>query len=285
MRLFDQVEATHFCKPLTAAPGGAAQSLSAFLDAMPPGTIRLSEGTQRFDVHRVNLLNSVERWLLYSLGHYRRAMDMFVPASAPWAQVTLYYSAFFAANALLGMFGGWIGQARHGNYVVEVERGAPGHQQFRIHRGLRSPSGTCGSHREFWDFFYDSCASLVPWAPPHLGAALQPVNNDFAWQIVNRNEVNYDMFHAWNATTLFHNTFQAARYRRSLSGPLALQLEATERLIRIASHFADTLSVFSFGLAGCGLNGARAQVQRRLVKQAPPGLIQLSELPELLGER
>ena len=53
---------------------------------------------------------------------------MMVPVSAPWAQVTLYYGSFFAANAVLGIFGGWIGHTQNGNIAVDVERGASGTQ-------------------------------------------------------------------------------------------------------------------------------------------------------------
>jgi hypothetical protein len=98
-----------------------------------------------------------------------------------------------------------------GMRVVDVERGTPGAQELRIHRRLSSPNGAAGSHRAFWDFFYDAAASIAAWAPTSLATALNPVNGDFAWQISERNDVNYDMFNAWDAAKLLHETFRASR--------------------------------------------------------------------------
>src|SRR6266581_4007811 len=87
---------------------GTGQSLSAFHRSLPARHTQLHERTTPFDIHRVSLLNAVERWILFGVADYRRALDMFIPSNAPWAHVTLYYSSFFAANAILGMFGGWL---------------------------------------------------------------------------------------------------------------------------------------------------------------------------------
>src|SRR5437870_13269655 len=108
MRLFDIPEAQHFCVPLAAYQPGAGQSLSAFHKGLAKKPKLLTEGTTEFNVHRVSLLNAVERWILFGVADYRRALDMFIPSNAPWAHVTLYYSSFFGANAILGMFGGWL---------------------------------------------------------------------------------------------------------------------------------------------------------------------------------
>jgi hypothetical protein len=284
VRLLDLPQAEHFCAPLTQPLTGIGQSLNAFHGTLPKGTIIIREGTLRFDIHRVNLLNSVERWLLYSLGLYRRALDMLVPISTPWAHVSLYYSSFFAANAMLGMFGGWIGYLKDGNRVVDVERGSPGTQELRIHRRQASPNWANGSHRAFWDFFYDATAYIAPWAPTQLAAALDPVSGDTSWQITTRNEVNYDMFHAWAASSSFQATFKVSRVRKTLSGPFALQLEATERMLDLSLHFAKALSLSTFGLDGCGVSGSRAHIQKRLVTQAPPsGLVAQSHINRFLG--
>src|SRR6266545_2290941 len=237
MRLFDLPQAAHFCAPSSAAPAGGTQSLAAFHAALGRGTTSFAEGTTYFRVHQENLLVSVERWLVYAIGHYRRAIEMFVPVSAPWAQVTLYYSSFFAANAILGMFGGWIGQTLSGRRLVDVERGTVGSQELRIHRKFSSPSRAVGSHRMFWDIFYDSTATITAWAPAKLTGVLTPVNGDFAWQIAERNNVNYDMFHAWTTSSMFYSTFKPARLN-SLSGPLRLQLDTTEEMLKLALHFA-----------------------------------------------
>lgn len=158
MRLFDLPQAKHFCGLPAPVVAGSRQSLPRFHSALGNGVNRLTEGTDRFDVHRANVLDSVARWLAYSLANYRRAFDMMVPVSAPWAQVTLYYSAFFAANAILGMFGGWLGRWKT-DILVDVESGVPGSQELKIHRKFASPNGAKGPHRIFWDVYYDAVAS------------------------------------------------------------------------------------------------------------------------------
>jgi hypothetical protein len=276
MRLLDLPQAKHFCKPpanVVALVG--AQSLRTFHTSLPKGVTRITEGQMHFQVHQVNALASIDQWLLFSTAHYRRAMDMLVPASAPWAQVTLYYASFFAANAILGIFGGWIGHASGGVRVVDVEHGVPGAQELRIHRRLSSPNGAVGSHRVFWDFFYDAVASVSAWAPSSLASALSPVNGDFAWQIAERNDVNYDMFNAWSAAKLLYGTFKPKKLD-SLRGPLQLQFETSERLIQLALHFASDVGMATSALEGCGQAGSVAQIRRRLGAQRPPQLVMQS---------
>jgi hypothetical protein len=282
MRLFDLPQAKHFCAPSVASLAAvSSQSLAVFHAGLGPSISLFVEPTSGFAIHQVNLLQSTQRWLMYSLAHYRRAVEMMVPVSAPWAHVTLYYSSFFAANAILGMFGGWIGLTKAGTRVVDVERGAPGSQALRVHRRLASPAGAAGSHRIFWDFYYDAVASISAWAPTSLQPALQPVNNDFAWQIAARNCVNYDMFDAWSASRHFFDTFKAAKLN-TLRGPLQLQLETTQRLVNLGLWFAKDLSLSASAVVGCGVTGTRQQIQRRLITQKPPALVMQSALPDLL---
>ena len=280
MRLLDLPQAQYFCTPAPAVIAAVgAQSLRTYHGSIPRSVTVVREGHIHFQVHQVNVLASVDQWLLFATTHYRRAMDMLVPASAPWAQVTLYYASFFAANAILGMFGGWIGQTIDGIRVVDVEHGTAGAQDLRIHRRLSSPNGAAGSHRAFWDFFYDATASIAAWAPAALAGALNPVNGDFAWQIAERNDVNYDMFSAWAASKLFHGTFRASRLK-SLSGPLQLQFEASERLIKLALRFAIDVGLTTTALDGCGQVGTVAQVRKKLGAQRPPQLVAQSAFQE-----
>lgn len=280
MRLLDLPQARYFCSPPPAVIAGITpQSLRDYHNSLSKSVTRIREGTLPFQIHQVSLLTSIERWLLYATSHYRRAMDMLVPASAPWAQVTLYYASFFAANATLGLFGGWVGQTQDGIRVIDVEHPLPGSQELRIYRRLASPSGAAGSHRIFWDFFYNSVASIAAWAPPELAPALTPVNGNFAWQIAERNNVNYDMHDAWTASKLFHGTFRASRLK-SLSGPLQLQFEASERLIKLALRFAAEIALSTTALEGVGQTGASAQVRKKLGAQRSPQLITQSAFQE-----
>jgi hypothetical protein len=276
MRLFDVPQAKYFCNPAASATAAVSrQSLRSFYGSIPKSVTRITEGQSHFNIHQVNLLSSVDLWLLFATTHYRRAIDMLIPASVPWAQVTLYYSSFFAANAILGMFGGWIGHTNDGMRVLDVEHGVPGSQELRIYRKLSSPSGANGSHRIFWDFFYDATASIAAWAPPSMVSALNPVNGDFGWQIAERNDVNYDMFNAWEASKRFQKTFKPSKLT-SLSGPLKLQLDATEAMIRLALEFAKQLGLGTDALQGCGQIGSASLVRRRLGSQRPPQLVSQS---------
>ena len=281
MSLFDLPQAKHFCASRSSG-AGMSQSLPDFHSALPRSMLKLVEGTTEFEVHRANLINSVERWIVFALAHYRRAFDMLVPVSAPWAQVTLYYSSFFAANALLGMFGGWMGNVKAVVCAIDVERGVIGSQELKIVRGYKSPTRARGSHRVFWDYFYaESRANIAPWAPLALLLALDPVNSDTGWQIKERNDANYDMYHAWASTMSFAGTFQSARLD-SLSGPAAQQMEKTAQLIKLALHFANECGLSGGALHGCGATGTRAQLQKRLVTKPAPKLVTQSELPALL---
>ena len=53
-----------------------------------------------------------------------------------------------------------------------------------------------------WDFFYEGCNTIGPWTPAKLLSVTTPVNNDRAWQINARNEVNYDTSVAFDASVL-----------------------------------------------------------------------------------
>lgn len=275
MHLFDITEAGHFCTPLPAHQPGTGQSLSGFHQSLPTRTNRLHEGSNAFEVHRVSLLNAIERWILFGVADYRRALDMFIPSNAPWAHVTLYYSSFFGANAVLGMFGGWLDHER----MVDVERGTPNSQILRIAKGLRSPSGYRGSHKVFWDNFYEGCNSLLPWVPLKLQPAISPVNGDRAWQSTARNEVNYDMHGAYTGAKLFGSNFNPKKLRL-LSGTLGQQLEVTEGMLKLAIHFATEFGVHSFAYEGLG-TGARARVFRELVTKSAPPMVNQSALHEL----
>ena len=276
MRLFDIAEAQHFCRPLPSSLRGVGQSLES-LHSQFGNVTRLVEGSQNFTDHRVSLLNAIERWILFGIAGYRRALDMFIPSNAPWAHVTLYYSSFFAANAILGMFGVWI----HFKSIVDVEQGTPKSQKLRIRRKFRSPLGYTGSHKVFWDFFYEGCISFSPWVPLRLKQVTTPVNSDRTWPVRARNDVNYDSFIAFQAAQNFSGSFDPTKLD-SVTGPLRQQLELTEDMLRLALYFANYLGVSSLGLDGLGVTGQRSKIMRKLVTKVPPSLTKQSALQELL---
>ena len=273
MQLFDFTEAEHFCRPLTAYVPGVGQSLNAFHRNL--SVKRLREPNQDFEIHRVSLLNAIERWLLFGAAHYRRALDMFIPSNAPWAHVTLYYSSFFAANAVLGMFGVWI----HLKRWVDVESGLPNHQILRINSNPKGPNGYGGSHQRFWDYFYEGCNTISPWVPNELLPAIAPVNNDRIWQINSRNEVNYDTFMAFDAAMSLHTSFNSNRLK-SYGGSLGQQLETTEAMLKLALYFANTFKIDSYPYQGLA-TGTRPKALRALVTKSTPALTSQSILQDL----
>jgi hypothetical protein len=286
MNLFDPLQAQHFCKIAATpkpVPAGISQSLRALHESLLARTPRLAEGSNNFELHRVNLLQSVERWMTFALSNYRRSLDMLVPIAAPWAHVSLYYSAFFSAHAILGMFGGWVDSSFRGNRAVDVETGTTGSQVLRVHRKLPSPHGAQGSHRAFWDFFYDASAQLIPWVSPEFKGALLPVNGDYGWQIAARNGVNYDMHEAWEATKHFYTNFMPRRFPDTLTGDLGLQFDATQQLLRLAAWFADDVGLAMSGLADCGEEGSRRQIQRKLVQKGAPRIVNQSSWVSIIS--
>lgn len=274
MRLFDYTEAQHFCKPLSAYQPGVGQSLPNLYRGTTSRTLR--EGTSHFNVHRVSLLNNVERGILFGASQYRRALEMFTPSNAAWSQVTLYYASFFAANAILGMYGAWIGLG----YFADVESGIPNHQVVQVHKKkLKGPSGFGGSHEVFWDLYYEGCTSFAPWVPLHLSEAITPVNNNRTWQIASRNGVNYDMAQAFDASVLLHSN-PRPKDLSQYGGSLGQQREVTENILRLAIHFANEFKVNSFPYEGL-VAAERPKAIRALVTKAPPNLVTQSILQQL----
>jgi hypothetical protein len=87
-------------------------------------------------------------------------------------------------------------------------------------------------------------------------------------QIDARNEVNYDMFAAFDGAMLLGNSFNPKKLR-SLGGPLSQQLEVTEGMLKLALYFASFFGISSFAYEGLG-TGTRAKILRALVTKAPP---------------
>lgn len=283
MRLFDPAHALHYCSRPIASGGGILQSLRSLHQTTRSGSL-LAEGSARYDLHRANALAATERWLMYSACLYRRSIEMLVPALAPWAHVSLYYASYFSANAILAMHGAWVSSVRSRTIIVDVEAGAPGSQCLRVTSGsgAMSPNGARGSHRIFWDHYYGSASVLTAWVPPKMASAFQPVNGTYHWQTDARNEANYDMHQAWESSKLMATAFNPARLK-SLSGPMAVQMEACEVLCRTAIHFAKAYKLDVGGLAGGGFDGDRSAITRRLTKQRPPSLLNQSKFDELVA--
>src|ERR1700741_2675100 len=95
-----------------------------------------------------------------------------------------------------------------------------------------------------------------------------------------RNDVNYDMFSAFDGALRLNSSFNPKRLR-SLGGPLRQQMDVTEGMLKLALYFAKAFGVSSFAYEGLG-TGARSKVLRALVTKVPPGLATQSVLQHLL---
>ena len=156
MRIFGTTEAQHFVSAFGWSTGPSEGDINDFrANGIGARTRRIREGTPLFQEYRDCSLRNVERYLFLAASHYRRALDLMVVSSSPWAHVTLYYGHWNAAHALLGMFGCTVFKRK---WVMDVHRGTPGQQVLRYRQigtgaGQQSTRGS-GSHEIFWDLFY-----------------------------------------------------------------------------------------------------------------------------------
>lgn len=265
MAIFDPAEATQFASGLGVAAVPPASFRSWINDPALPR--HLQEGTTNFDIHRELSLREVERLLLLSASHYRRTYDLLTETSASWAFVTLYYGAYFAASALLGMFGAWM--LRSGK-VLEPVATASGAQRFEIQTRHTSYSG---SHQRFWDFYYFNGRFLKPYVPSRYHFALTPVSGDVIWPIRNRNELNYDSFTAVQLASAHKASFDAANFPGSLPGVLNTQFRLLEILLSLAGSCANTIGIETSALAPISSLGSRvARINALVVRAQPPKL-------------
>ena len=246
--------ARHYCGSFQPIAGAAAQSFPEFHRKFLARPQRITEGQPLFDDYRSSALRDVERSVFLSASHYRRALDLMIPSSSHWAHVTLYYGAWYAARALLGMFGCVVTERN----VVHVERSMPGNQQLRVQKIGKGqgqhPVSLTGSHRQFWELFYQAARSIAPFVgDPRTAAILLPISNDPAWLIERRNKVNYDTERSIAVGVDFSMQFSSHNFPTSLPGDLATQYHVCEGLLSVSYSFAS-----AFGLETDALDGLTA---------------------------
>lgn len=276
MNLFSISEAHYYCSHFAATTGDSEGSIDAFRQGrLGNGPLTLREGTTDFQEFQDCSLRDVERSLFLSAGQYRRSLDLMIRSASPWAHVTLYYGSYYAARALLGMFGSVIFK---GKFVIDVGKGAAGSQELRFRRiGNSSPaherSRYGGSHERFWDLFYKAISSLRPFTAVNLAAALSPVSGNPVWQTEKRNEVNYDPVAGLNLAILFGATFTTNAFRSSLPGVLGTQFHIVEALLTLAYDFAGRFGLQTDALDRLGAVGVlRDKVRMLIYDERAPGL-------------
>lgn len=254
MRIFGVPEAKHYCRKFQGSAGHPAGSLGKYILASLKAGDSLREGTVEFDLFRDCSLRDVERCVFLAISNFRRSLDLMMPVASSWAHVTLYYSSYFSARALLGMFGGWFGHRT----MIEVAASQPGNQELIVTKVTKVHTTYTGSHDSFWDIFYRAVSGLSPWVQPRFRFALTPVSNNVAWQSQNRNEVNYDSFSALELAANFQSSFNIRKFPASLPGTMSTQFYVAEGLLSITAKFLR-----EFGLTTDGLDVLRPVMPRR----------------------
>jgi hypothetical protein len=229
MAIYAIPEAKHFCSGYRGTSGVAAGSFKDLTGSYKPGQV-FAEGSPAFDELRDCSLREAERMLFLAMSLYRRSFSLMTVGTASWAQVTMYYSAFYSAKSLLGMFGGWV---IGGKTIIDVSKSTPGAQELVIGRSVSTYKG---SHQVFWDHFYANIVVLSPWIDPKWRFAIVPMGGDPAWLIQNRNDVNYDAYKAVDLMLGFQGSFKKSRVATTLPGALNTQFRIMEGLLRLAGR-------------------------------------------------
>lgn len=273
MRIFGITQARHYCGAYSPEGGDAEGSATSFFDAHLATRKRVREGQSVFSQYRACSLRDAERNLFLSASHYRRCLDLMLPSASPWAHVTVYYGAWFAAHALLPMFGCAVVRRS----VIDVGQMTPGRQSLRIRRIGSKPgqeaSNYGGSHQNFWDLFYRAVVPLRQLVAPTIAFALKPVSQDPVWQIERRNEVNYDSLESMTLARAFDVTFSKAAFPASLPGALATQFQIFEGLLELTFAFAKKLGLQTDGVSQFWPGPLRHQIAAQIYGTQAPGLL------------
>lgn len=235
MGMLDYYQAQHFISGYNAVNGATRGSFRQWSNGLILHH-NFKEGSPAFNIYRETSLREVERLLFLASSNYRRSFDLQIASSSSWAYVTLYYGAFYSAQAILGAFGVW----KLRNYVIDVNDGTPGSQEFQIKSMAFTYKGT---HERFWEFFYNTVQSISPWIDPSLRYAITPVSSNPVWQIQNRNELNYDTFESYKLISNFKHQFRQSKFNITLPTVLNTQFKIMEGLLIVAAKFAKDLGI------------------------------------------
>jgi hypothetical protein len=267
VKLLDPIEAAHYVGSFSRSLGAAASSHKNYCYTQLRGHVSLAEGSAAFSEYRDCTLRESERCLLLSIVNYRRSLNMMTPASSSWAAVTLYYTGFFAASALLGMFGGWV---LGGQRVMSVLDGSIGRQRIE---SIRQITTYRGSHQQFWDAFYVAIAPLQVWLTTAQQVAVTPVVSSPTWLIDTRNNLNYDAYTAVSLASSFQQSAGVTRFPTRLPGTLSTMFSISLGLLELAVHYARQLKLRTDALDQLDPPGHRiAKIRKLILDVVPPRL-------------
>ncbi len=229
MRAFSVTGAEHFAQNFNGIGSSASSGVLSHLESRYSASKVLSEGSSEFDEFRNCLLRETDRYILLSTSAYMRSMDALRSSSSSWCIVGLYYSSFYAAQAILGILGCWI---RRRNRWVEVTNSNPNSQALKYN--VRNYPGPTGSHRLTWTAYYSAVANLRNWLPSQGLLSVTPVSSSDTWFIELRNRVNYRPFEAFQLCQNFERNFDATNIPICFPGEL-------NSAYQVASSFLFTL--------------------------------------------
>lgn len=247
MRTFSRTGARHFCQSFSGKRA-AAQSADAYLKSFLGRKPSISEGDPFFEGFRDCLLREADQNLFLAVSCFRRSFDLLTASSSFWALVTLYYSGFYSARAILGMFGCSVHENR---WVMEVSVDAAGKQTIKKNQHSSTRNGP---HQFFWDEYYDGMGPASSWVDASMILAVEPVSNDPIWPITTRNEVNYRTPITMKAVSDFQKSFDATKFPATLPGVLGTQFKLSKALVLFAMQTAKDfgLNTDAHGALGRG---------------------------------
>lgn len=278
MRVFSVSGATHYCSNFQYVSNVSRQSIDDVNRQQPDSLRQIVEGSALFDEFRAGALRDTERYLFLAAVHYRRALDLMIPATSHWAHVTLYYGTWFAAHAILGMFGCYVLR----NHVLEVERSTPGSQSL-LRRKIGNKQNQFSfvensSHRRFWEAFYDTAPHFSRFADPQHSTALDPVSNNKMWLIEQRNRINYNSADAIRLQDSFTNLFSEQSFPSTLPGALNTQFSICEGILLVTYTFAVQLGLMTDALNSLGPQLTfKDKVRQHIYDATIPNLVGLTQ--------
>lgn len=269
MNIFSTSQAQYYCSNFQNNIGDSENSIGEFFRNRISNTTRIIEGASLFNEFRDCSLREVERNLFLAVSNYRRSLDLMMESASPWALITIYYSNFFSAKSLLGMFGCVIINRK----VIDVSNGNPGQQELRV-RSINSLSTFSGPHRKFWDLFYQAVTPLRPIIRGNKNICLNPISNDPVWLIERRNEINYDSRSSINLSVDFAQNFSKENFPNSLPGIMQTQFGYLESILDLAFFLANSFQLSSDALVSLkGLYSLRENIKTLIYNKKVPGLV------------
>ncbi len=268
MNLFSFSAAQYFCKSFAGSPGISMHGTDNFVNTFPKTLKVVTESTSEYSELRDALLRDTDRRLFLSLGAYRRAIQSTNSGSAYWSCVSLYYTSYFCAQAILGMFGCWV--SGFGRPWIESVGNTPGTLALQV-TFSRYPSKLNGSHKLFWDAYYKGIPPLIPFIDQKYSNALQPINSQVTWAIDTRNKINYQPIEAMSLRELFDCQYDPANIPSCFPADLGTLCTVAEAFLGLSRELACSLGLATDSFSGfaatrkaatlaCVINEARPEI-------------------------